>query len=86
MICFKPATSWGGHVHKDGDTIIAGTCKEHYLKLGTPGPFSAQAIKNCRGCYGPYKAEMETDESFGQLGYIDKEGFHAIDPKIKKYE
>jgi len=79
VICFKPATSWCGHVHKDDDMITAGACKEHSIKPGKHGKLSVHAIKNCGGCFGQYKPEMETDESFGQLGYIDTKGFHPID-------
>lgn len=80
VVCFNPANSWGGHVHKNGDLIIAGTCADHYVKLGSKeGTLSINAVKNCKGCYGDWKEEMGFDPSFGQFGYIDREGFHELD-------
>jgi hypothetical protein len=71
VLCFEKATCFGGHVHKEKETIIAGFCKTHFKTLPT--------IDGCNGCYGQWKEQMEVDKSFGQLMYIDKDGLHPVD-------
>lgn len=71
VVCFEKADCFGGHVHDGEGKIIAGFCREHFRKQ--------PQIDGCKGCYGNWKPEMGTDGSFGQLGFIDKDGFHPID-------
>jgi hypothetical protein len=37
IFCGKPAMSWCGHVQKDDEAVIAGTCKPCSLKPFAPG-------------------------------------------------
>jgi hypothetical protein len=37
VFCGKKAISWGGHVIRDGEAIIAGWCKKHTGKNIPPG-------------------------------------------------
>lgn len=96
IVCFEKATCWGGHVHKkdEGESIIAGFCRQHFK---TPlkenfneiineieverGP---SIVKDCKGCFGEWKAEMGTDKSFGQVMFIDSDGLHPADEEETK--
>lgn len=71
VLCFEKATCFGGHVHIEKETIIAGFCKTHFKTQPT--------IDGCKGCYGEWKEQMGTDKSFGQLMYIDRDGLHPVD-------
>lgn len=64
IVCFKEATCFGGHVHKDGETLIATFCSDHFDK-------HIPVIDGCKGCYGQWKEEMGEDTTFGTLYYID---------------
>ena len=71
VLCFEKAICFGGHVHTENETIIAGLCKSHSKTPPT--------LEGCEGCYGIWKEQMGKDKSFGQLMYIDKDGLHSID-------
>lgn len=79
IICFEKATGFGGHVHVEKETIIAGFCNTHFDSAIKTNP-----IPDCKGCYGEWKEEMGKDDSFGQLMYIDKDGIHPADDDNKK--
>lgn len=55
VICFGKPKCFGGHVHKDGKSIIAGTCEEHCKQ--------DCAHNDCKGCYGEWKEEMGYKDS-----------------------
>ncbi len=50
VICFESnVTQYGGHVHKNTISIIAGFCSKHS---------HTESTQQCQGCYGEYKKEM----------------------------
>lgn len=56
VICFTPHIHIvGGHVHKNGEVIIASLCKDHHR---------TNMIEGCKGCYGEWKEEMGLEEDF----------------------
>jgi hypothetical protein len=69
IICLKPdPVIFGGHVHKeDGSTVVTGFHRECDRD---------STDKNCKGCFGKWAPEMGESEPFGQVGYIDSDGFH----------
>lgn len=74
VICGNPVKGYfGGHVHKEQETIIAGFCSKEHLH--------APHVNNgCKGCYGEWTERMGIHEkAFGQLVFIDKDGVHSID-------
>ncbi len=54
VICFGEPKIFGGHVHKDGETVVAGTCEEHR---------NASEKKSCQGCYGEWREEMGYEDT-----------------------
>jgi hypothetical protein len=84
VLCFEKATGFGGHVHTEKETIIAGFCKTHFklrqaFQRSGLRPQSPQSKPICKGCYGEWKQQMGVDKSFGQLMYLDRDGFHPVD-------
>jgi hypothetical protein len=56
IICFDSVvTLYGGHVHQNTTSVIAGFCSKH---SGT----EALNEKSCMGCYGECKIEMGRKE------------------------
>ncbi len=53
IICGRPATIYGGHVHMGQYVILAGCCPVHGHQ-NHHDLFKAVARKDCAGCYGPY--------------------------------
>ena len=44
IFCGQPAVSWCGHVVKEGETVLAGTCKPCSFKPFAPGNMELQAL------------------------------------------
>ena len=49
--CHQMAISFSGHVHKGGEKIITGRCKDHTL-TEVVRPY---VKPNCPGCYGNWR-------------------------------
>lgn len=72
VICLKEikkgTATRGGHVHKDDGTSVIASFHTECDRNPT--------IRDCKGCYGKWTPEMGESEPFGQVGYIDSDGFH----------
>lgn len=51
VICSEDAKTFGGHVHKGEDTVIAATCREH-------SEIEHSGREGCKGCYGEWNENM----------------------------
>jgi hypothetical protein len=60
IICFKPATSWTGHVHKTDGDILAGWCDNHKNSSNKSTHHFISVKKNCIGCFGRFTKDMGT--------------------------
>ena len=79
IICLSKAVSFGGHVHIGNETIIAGFCDRHDFNCKEHASFCKKlSNEGCKGCYGEWTEEMGIDDSFGKVGYIDKDGFNPV--------
>lgn len=65
VICTKPAVIFGGHVHKDKEIVIAGTCRECNTHIPV-------IMNDCKGCYGQWiPAYGVKNEGFSEVRYVD---------------
>lgn len=78
VICHVPASGHSGHVHKNGEYVVAGLCKAHFKDRKT-----LQVQADHIGCYGEWKPEMGYDPTWMQVGYIDKDGFKPMTLNVK---